>query len=440
MGSSRRARHWQYRFPVPAAQPCGACALCGAARFRALQKAPGGVNRRFQQPPVTQAAVCRRLRDDYLKNHFLVHTARMLNEKGCKTRSGAEWSSTSVWIIASSPFYAGIYRYNRYKGTEHRTKNPPDEWVLVPDHHPAIFTVQEHEKMKELLSENFRQRNSPGKQCRQANIHVFGGLCYCGKCGLKMVSTPGRVLADGYATTIYSCPKRRKTKDCDNPAINDLQIGEFVLNYVLNMLNAKRGFSSIRTPAELEVRLLTGSTFSGVEHIADDGLIEFFNLLSRYGSDGSYVFATKRPRRKKAAADPELDALRREKEKQERAMQRLQNLYLYSENAIPEKDFNLRKSEISARLAEIQQKLGMLNHDADAMLSDEDFVRQASHLLIASRLNTKEYIYYRNFAQSVSPDVLQAYMQSIIDSILIVDGHITRIVFKNGLTHQFIWK
>ena len=222
--------------------------------------------------------------------------------------------------------------------------------------------------------------------------------------------------------------------------MNDLQIGEFVLNYVLNMLNAKRSFSGISSPAELEARLLTGSSFSGVEHIAEAGLNDFFNLLSRYGSDSSYVFAVKKPRRKKAAPDPELEALRREKERQERAMQRLQDLYLYSDSSMSEKDFIVRKAEISARLSEVQQKLGMLAHGADSSLSDEDFVRQASHLLIAARLNKKKYIYYKNFAGSVSPEVLQSYMQSIIDNIQLTDGHVSRIVFKNGLTHQFIWK
>lgn len=387
-----------------------------------------------------EAAVCRLLRDDYLKHRSLVHTSRMLNAKGFTTRSGALWSPTTVWIVASSPFYAGIYRYNRYRGTDRRTENPPDEWVLVPDHHPAIFTVQEYEQMSGVLSENSRQRNSPGKQSNKINTYVFGGICYCGKCGSKLVCTPGRVLTDGYATAVYSCPKRRKTKDCDNPSMNDMQIGEFVLNYVLNMLNAKRSFSGISSPAELEARLLTGSSFSGVEHIAEAGLNDFFNLLSRYGSDSSYVFAVKKPRRKKAAPDPELEALRREKERQERALQRLQDLFLYSDASMSEKDFIVRKAEISARLSEVQQKLGMLAHDADSSLSDEDFVRQASHLLIASRLNTKKYIYYKNFASSVSPEILQSYMQSIIDNIQLVDGHVARIVFKNGLTHQFIWK
>lgn len=387
-----------------------------------------------------EAAVCRIIKDDYLQYHSLVHTSRLLNEQGFITRSGSKWSPSTVWIIVSSPFYTGTYRYNRYKGSEHRTPNSEDEWVLVPNHHPAIYSTQEYEAMADIRFDNDRQKNSPGKQCVRSNTYVFGGICFCGKCGSKLVSTPGRIQSDGYRTSIYSCPNRRKTKDCDNPSMNDLQIGEFVLNYVLNMLNAKRTFSTIHTPSELETRLLAGSNFSKIDHIEESGLNDFFNLLSRYSSDSSYVFAMKKTRKKKAAINPELDALRKEKERQERAIQRLQNLYLYSDASISEKDFILRKAEILSNLAEIQKKLGMLNRSVDNSLSDEEFVKQASHLLITSRLNTKEYIYYKKFAQSVSSDVLQTYMQSIIDNIQTYDGHIVRIVFKNGLTHQFIWK
>lgn len=387
-----------------------------------------------------EAAICRLIRDDYLKHRSLVHTSRMLNEQGYSTHSGAEWSPTTVMIIVKSPFYTGTYRYNRYHGTENRTENPPDEWVIVPDHHPAIFTLEEHEAMTALLSENSRQRNSPGKQRLANRVYVFGGLCYCGKCGSKLVTTPGRIQADGYETAVHSCPKRRRTKDCDNPSVNDLLIGEFAINYVLNVLNAKRSFSQIKTPAELQTRLLTGSTFSGIDHIEETGLHDLFNILSRYGSDSSYVFAIKKPQKKRAAIDPELDALRKEKERQERALARLQDLYLYSDNAISEKDFIVRKSAIVSRLDEVRQKLGMLTRDVDSILSDEDFIKQASHLLITSRLQSKEYIYYKNLAASTSPEILQTYVRSIIDNIQLVDGHVSCIVFKNGLTHKFIWK
>jgi hypothetical protein len=362
----------------------------------------------------------------------------MLNEKGFKTRAEAEWSPTTVWIIVQSPFYAGFYRYNRYKGVEHRTENPEEEWVMVENHHPAIFTVEEWEKMCDIRDVNSRQRNAAGKQRIGQNVYVFGGISYCAKCGSKLVSTPGRLHVDGYRTSNYSCPKHRKTKECDSPTVSDTIIGEFVINYIVNMLAAKRNFSSINSPEKLQARLLHGSTFSQIQAIEPDGLHDFYNLLSRYGSDDSYVFSTRRPKKQKATVDPEVESLRKERERQERALRRLQELFLYSEDSISEKDFIIRKKEITGRIEEINSKLGMITHDAGSSLTDEDFIRQASHLLIASKLQEKEYVYYKNLAASVSPEILREYIHSIVDSIRVLDGQVSAIVFKNGLTHKFI--
>lgn len=387
-----------------------------------------------------EAEICRMLKDDYIAHKSLTRTAKMLNAEGFVTRSGAAWTPTAVWIIASSPFYAGIYRYNRYKGTENRTLNPEDEWIMIPDHHPAIFTLEEHEKMLSILETNSRQRNSIGKQCDRTNIHIFSGIAYCGKCGSKLTCTPGKKHVDGYRPSNYSCPKRRNSNSCDNATTNDMIIGEFVINYILNMLNAKKTFSTINSPDELQKRLLYGSTFSDVSSIEHDGLHDFFNLLSRYGSDNSYIFSVKKPRKKKAAVNPELDALRKEKEKQERALHRLQDLYLYSDSAMSEKDFILRKMDITKRLEDINTKLGMITKNSDSILSDEDFIKQASHLLIQKELQGKQYIYFKNLASHVSPEILKAYLDTILDSIYMTDGRIARIIFKNGLSHKFIYK
>lgn len=388
-----------------------------------------------------EAAICIELKDLYLKNKSLVFTARSLNEKGYKTRAGVDWTPTSVWIIASSPFYAGIYRYNRYKGTENRTINPEDEWVMVKDHHPAIFTLEEHELMCNTLKNNSKNFENTSGRVHSANtIHVFQGIVYCGKCKNKMVSTPGRKHTDGYRSSNYSCPLHRKSHKCDNSTVNDIIIGEFVINYILNMLNAKKSFSCINTPDELQKKLLTGSTFSDIASIESNGLNEFFNLLSRYGSDSSYIFAVKKPQKKKAAINPEIAALKKEKEKLERAMQRLQDLYLYSDKALSEKDFIIRKSEITSHLKEINAKLGLMNNDSESLLSDEEFIRQASHLLIQKELEGKRYIYYRKLASTVDPDILKTYMDTILDSIFLIDGHVSSIVFKNGLNHVFNYK
>ena len=133
-------------------------------------------------------------------------------------------------------------------------------------------------------------------------------------------------------------------------------------------------------------------------------------------------------------------ALRKEKEKQERAMKRLQDLYLYSDTSMSEKDFIIRKTEISKCLEEINAMLGMVAKNSEPSLSDEEFVRQASHLLISRELQNRQYIYFKNLAQSVSPEILKVYMETVLDSVLLVDGRVSSIVFRNGLTHKFKYK
>ena len=344
-----------------------------------------------------EAAVCQIMKSDYMEHHSLIHTSRFLNKKGYRTRSDAEWSPTAVWIILSSPFYAGIYRYNRYKGTENRQVNPENEWVMIYDHHPSIFTLEEHQAMLAFLMKNKRMTNEVGRFHRGENVHIFSGLVFCGKCGTKMTSTPGRLHVDGYRPSNYCCPHRRKTHECDNPTVSDTMVGEFVLNYIVNMLNAKISFSSIHSPAELETNLLYGNTFSDVEHVDLNGLNEFYNLLSRYGSDSS-------------------------------------------EDAMSEKDFITRKAEIVSKIESINAALGMAVSSADSCLSDEDFIRQASHLLISKKLSDRQYVYFKGLAKSVSPEILKEYMASILDSVYITDSHVTAIVFKNGLTHRFTYR
>ena len=311
---------------------------------------------------------------------------------------------------------------------------------MVDNHHPAIFTLEEHERLLAILDENARSRSVVGQKHRGVNVHIFSSLAYCGKCGCKMVSTPGRLHANGYRPSNYSCPKHRKTKECDNPTVSDTQVGEFVINYILNILNAKTTFSAISTPEKLEDQLLFGSTFSDVDSIDNNGLNELYNLLSRYGSDNSFVFSSRASKKKKAAVDPEIEALRKDKEKQERALRRLQDLYLYSENAMSEKDFIVRKAEIAQRISEINSMLGMVAKNVDNSLSDEEFIRQASHLLISKQLSNRKYIYFKNLAQSVSPEILKTYMDTILDSVQLSDGRVIAITFKNGLTHKFTYR
>ena len=68
----------------------------------------------------------------------------------------------------------------------------------------------------------------------------------------KWFPPPERNTQDGHRPSNYSCPLHRRSKKCDNVTVNDMIVGEFAINYILNMLNAKKTFSNIDTPEELQ--------------------------------------------------------------------------------------------------------------------------------------------------------------------------------------------
>lgn len=375
-----------------------------------------------------EAAVCRFLAEDYLRYKSLSHAAMNANNKGFLTRSGIEWSASTVWIILQSPFYAGIYRYNHYHGTKERTVNDRKEWVMVENHHPAIFTKEEHERMLAIMEENRTTQNTENQHNFRKYVHVFSQICYCGKCGSRMFAMPSRVHSDGYRTSLYICRIKKRTRACDNPSVIDIVIGDFVVNYIVNIIKAKKNIRNIDINS-LQSVLLEGKAFKDVLSINETGLNELYKLLRKY-KGGSDLFE-----KPKSSRNPNITALLKEKEKQQRALKRLQDVFLYADKAMPEKDYIIQRQEIIDKLNEIDSKL-----KDNPELSDDDFISKASHLLINKRLQNSEYIDYKELASSTSPDVLQQYIRSIVDHIQITDKQVTGITFKNGITHRFTYK
>ena len=80
------------------------------------------------------------------------------------------------------------------------------------------------------------------------------------------------------------------------------------------------------------------------------------------------------------------------------------------------------------------------NGDQQNSMDDDEFIRRASEFIIAQKLTDRKYVNYKRLALSVDPDVLKSFVQSIIDNISVMDGNIQSIVFRNGLSHTFIYQ
>ncbi|MGN0400014.1 MAG: recombinase family protein [Blautia sp.] len=384
-----------------------------------------------------ESALVKRMFDLYTEHRSIVMVSRTLNEDGYASRAGNDWSPVSVFIILTNPFYTGMYRYNHYKDPGLKVEKDQSEWIEVPNHHPRIISDEQFQNVNRIMQGNSRSKRLPGQQHTTKNTHIFGGLIYCGTCGSLYVSTPSRLQASGYRPSKYSCPNLRKKTTCNTKSVSDPVIGEFMINYVLNMMHAKDNFSSIHNTTDLQNALLRGGTFQTVDHIGKDGLESYFHMLTTTPLDG------KRFRKPKKAntIDPELKRLRAEKRKTERAMDRLMNLYLYSDNPISEKDFIIRKQGLDDYLKEINENLGMIDRGSGIeTISDENFIKRASYFIMSKELAGKDYIYFKKLAMDMDAEVLKDFFHEIIDSIVMDGSNVKEIIFRNGLAHTFYYK
>ena len=404
---------------------------------------PFGYNWEHESKTITvndsEAPLVQLIHNLYEDTRSLVRESRILNERGYSTRAGGSWNPVSLHIILNNIFYCGDYRYNVLKEGNRQHPKDKNEWVTVENHHPAIISREQKERIIGILESNSRLAGKRNTYKSGKYTHIFSGLLFCGNCGKPMGASPASAKKD-WQYSKYSCYTRRSSNGCIGKWVSDPLIGEFVFNYILNMLNAQSAFSPSWSPADLEHALLLGDTFSYISSIGSDGLNDMYNMLSSgkitdkiYGKGTSVCI-------KHEHKESELTHLRAEKQKIERAIERLTSLYLYSEASMSESEFVIQKSTLTNKLDEINAAIGFTNADDwEQSVSDDIFIQRASEFLIAQKLSGRKYINYKRLAMSVDHTVLQTFLRSIIDSIVIDCGYIKQIIFKNGLTHIFIF-
>lgn len=386
-----------------------------------------------------EGQIVKLIHDQYEEQRSLVRLARYLNERGYRSRAGNYWSPISVHIILKNVFYCGDYRYNVLKEGNRQKVKDKSEWVTVPDHHVPIVSREQKERIVSILAANNklqRRRGQTGK-----HTHIFGNMIFCGNCSQAMTSSPNSRTASGWKYSIYLCPTKRKSATlCTGKSTSDATLGEFIFNYILNMLNAQKGFCSICSPAELEQALLKGDIFSDIESIDPDGLNDLYNILASGAVKGE-VFGKGGCVKQADKAASQLGNLRSEKQRLERALDRLTNLYLYSEEAISEREYVIQRAKLTEQLDNVTEQIGFASSDTwQQSVSDEVFIKRASEFIIAQKLTDRRYISYKRLAMTVDNEILKSFVGSIIDSIIVMNGTVKTIVFKNGLSHTFHYK
>ena len=396
-----------------------------------------------------EAAVVERMFTMYETCPSLLAIARELNSEGITTKSGIAWTPVTVSRLLHNIFYTGAYRYNRLCESNGANKTPTferkqEDWVIYQNHHPAIIDKARQDRVLEKLASQKRGgwEMDRGKSYMRKNVHIFAGLISCGVCGSTYQSTSDKMRSNGYVPSVYLCARRRRFSDCDNSSVSDAYLGPFVLNYVANIIKVQNSFGKSTSVDTLESKLLRGEALAGVTGIEQKGLLELYDLLRQKFTDVEFTPSLLKSNETKKPATDENDLLLSDKRKAERALQRLQQLYLYEddEKAISDKEYVIQRQEIQDNLARIDKRLAEIEKsESKRNISDDDFVKQATYFIMVNKLNDRRYVNYSKFIQSMDKAVIKEFVQSVISKIVVLDSKIVSIRFMNGIEHKFLY-
>ena len=126
-----------------------------------------------------------------------------LNAEGHKSRTGAPFSSHTIYVVLNNPAIAGTLRYGR----KPRKGNPQQEIVEVADFFPATISQEEWDRLQERLA---IRRESPRGQAH-ASVYILTGIARCGHCGGPLTGKVGMAYK-GKRYRNYWCSRSLRSK------------------------------------------------------------------------------------------------------------------------------------------------------------------------------------------------------------------------------------
>ena len=133
-------------------------------------------------PDLNEVPIRKLMYELFLEHKRKRTVARLLNEKGYRTRKGAKFSDTTIERLLRDPTAKGLRRANYTKSTGQKQRwelKPKSDWVYIEVE--PIVSAELWDTCNAILDESRRGRTPRSRK----TVHVFAGLTFC-SCGTKM--------------------------------------------------------------------------------------------------------------------------------------------------------------------------------------------------------------------------------------------------------------
>lgn len=147
-------------------------------------KIKGGI----YEPDESEAAVVRKIFEDYVNGKGSSPIARELNDLGIKTQRGNPFDARKITYILANPTYIGKLRWSSNgKATTSHDYVPNESTVIVEGKHKPIIDKAIFDKAQEMLAHN--KAIHPKYYNQRDKEYFFRGIVRCSSCGATLTRT-----------------------------------------------------------------------------------------------------------------------------------------------------------------------------------------------------------------------------------------------------------
>lgn len=168
-----------------------------------------------------EAAIVKEIFDLYLTGKYGVgKVAKLLNQRGFKTRSESNWNFATVHYVLQNKIYIGTMRYNYRVNKE--------QYFEIENVVEPIIKLEDFETTQKMLAQ--RSKHHPR---RATSPYVFSGMLRCARCGGAMNGKQSGSPRSINLSYNYYCINERFGA-CDQPTINQKYLEAQFLELIKN--------------------------------------------------------------------------------------------------------------------------------------------------------------------------------------------------------------